>query len=63
MFLCLPDIITVLKSRMIELEGYLARMRDITNEQKILLGNPKGRNKLGNLHVYGRVILNLTLGN
>jgi hypothetical protein len=48
---------------MIELEGYLARMRDITNEQKILLGNPKGRNKLGNLHVYGRVILNLTLGN
>jgi hypothetical protein len=52
----------VIKSRRVREAGYVARMGDMRNVYKILVGKPEIRNYLGVLGVEGRIILEWTLG-
>jgi hypothetical protein len=42
-----PYIIKVIKSRMMQWAGYIARMGEVWNAYKILVGKPEGKKPLG----------------
>jgi hypothetical protein len=44
-----PNVIRVIKSRSIRWAGPVARMRDMINAYKILVGKPEGKSPLGKL--------------
>jgi hypothetical protein len=52
-----PNIIRVIKSRRIRWAEHVARMGEMRNVYKILIGKPEGRNHSEDLRVYGKIIL------
>jgi hypothetical protein len=44
---CSPNIIRLIKSRKERLERYVARMGEMINAYRILVGNPEGKRSLG----------------
>jgi hypothetical protein len=57
----LPDIIRVIKSRRTGRAGHVARMEEVTNTCKTLVGKPKGKKHSEDLGVDGRILLKWTL--
>jgi hypothetical protein len=45
-----------MKSRRMSCEGHVARMREMTNTYKMLVGNQKGRDNSEDIGVDGRII-------
>jgi hypothetical protein len=52
-----PNIIRVIKSRIMRWAGHVARMGEGTGAYRILVGRPEGRNQLEDPGVDGRIIL------
>jgi hypothetical protein len=52
-----PNIIRVIKTRRMIWAGQVARMKDMRNAYKILVGKPEGKNHLEDLHVDGMTAL------
>jgi hypothetical protein len=52
-----PNIITVIRSRRINLEGHVARMREMINAFNILVGKPERKNHSEGLGIDGKLIL------
>jgi hypothetical protein len=42
-----PHIIKIIKSRRMRWAGYIARMREMRNAYRILVGKPEGKRQLG----------------
>ena len=51
-----PNIIRVIKSRIMRWSGHVARMEESRSAFKILTGKPTGKRLLGSLGVDGRTI-------
>jgi hypothetical protein len=52
-----PNIIRVVKSRMLRLAGHVARVGESRGAYRILVGKPEGRRLPGDRGVDGRIIL------
>jgi hypothetical protein len=57
-----PNIIRVIKSRRMRWVGHVARMREIRNSYKILVGKPEGKIPLEHLDVDGEDDIKTDLG-
>jgi len=52
-----PNIIRVIKSRRMSWAGHVARIGEMRNAYKMLVGKPEGKRPLGNVGVDKRIIL------
>jgi hypothetical protein len=57
-----PNIITVVKSRRMRLAGPVARMGEMKNAYRVLVGKPEGKSHSENLGTDGNIILEWILG-
>jgi hypothetical protein len=53
----IPDIVRMIKSRRMIRAGHVARMGEMRNAYKILIGKPEGKNHSEELGVDGKIIL------
>ena len=54
---CLPDIVRVIKSRIMRWAEHAARIGERRGVYRVSVGKPKGKNHLGDSGVDGRIIL------
>ena len=54
---CSPNIVRVMKSRIMRWSGHVARMGERRDIYRVLVGKPEGKNHLGDPGVDGRIIL------
>jgi hypothetical protein len=51
-----PAILRLIKSSRVRRVSHVAGISEMRNSQRILVGNLKGRDSLGDLSIYGKII-------